>query len=232
MRRDKGQLVCEHLENISRSTLEAHQDIVRDLIHGRHGIYALFKRSKLYYAGLASDLRVRLKQHLSDRHANTWDRFSIYLTVGDDHLRDLEALLLRVSTPKGNKQSTRFTRSQDMMRNFKRAIKDKQRTELEFILGGSGSQETKERNEKIEKGRTPALANHVNKVSIIRFRYKDRLYRARVRKDGTISYKGKTYNSPSLAAQAIRRGGINGWYVWQYERAPGDWVLLNELRKK
>jgi hypothetical protein len=37
---------------------------------------------------------------------------------------------------------------------------------------------------------------------------------------------------PSLVgASACKRRSCNGWTFWQYERAPGDWVLLNELRK-
>jgi Restriction Enzyme Adenine Methylase Associated len=43
---------------------------------------------------------------------------------------------------------------------------------------------------------------------------------------------GKEYTSPSLAAAAAcKRKTCNGWTFWQYERAPGDWVPLNALRK-
>ena len=53
-----------------------------------------------------------------------------------------------------------------------------------------------------------------------------------VRKDGSILYKGNTFNSPSLAGRAIKGRANNGWTTWKYERAPGDWVLLDALRKK
>ena len=69
MKSHKGQLVCEHLENISLDALEKHQDIIREYVKGRHGIYALYRNGRLYYVGLASDLRRRLKHHLHDRHA-------------------------------------------------------------------------------------------------------------------------------------------------------------------
>jgi type I restriction-modification system DNA methylase subunit len=40
--------------------------------HGRrHGVYALYRGNRLYYVGLASNLRSRLNTHLRDRHANT-----------------------------------------------------------------------------------------------------------------------------------------------------------------
>lgn len=36
----------------------------------------------------------------------------------------------------------------------------------------------------------------------------------------------------SLAGQAVaKRPGCNGWVFWRYERAPGDWVKLREIRK-
>lgn len=54
------QLVCQQLEGISRNALEKYQTIVREYVRGRQGIYALYKGTKLYYVGLASDLRFRL----------------------------------------------------------------------------------------------------------------------------------------------------------------------------
>lgn len=63
-----------------------------------------------------------------------------------------------------------------------------------------------------------------------------------MRKDGTIVFasvsyrakelKGKVYTSPSLAAVAITGRHWNGWTAWKYERSPGEWVFLDELRGK
>ena len=83
-------LVCEHLEHISRKALEKYQTIIRHYVRNRHGVYALYKRDKLYYVGLASDLQWRLKHHLKDRHRESWDTFSVYITIGDKHLKELE----------------------------------------------------------------------------------------------------------------------------------------------
>jgi hypothetical protein len=45
--------------------------------------------------------------------------------------------------------------------------------------------------------------------------------------------RGGIYTSPSLAgAKACQRTSCNGWTFWQFERAPGDWVQLNELRQR
>src|SRR3990172_512495 len=90
----RTQLVSQHLENISSDLLEKYQDVVRSYVRGRQGISALYRRNKLYYVGLARNLRTRLNQHLRDRHKGGWDRFSVYLTIGDSHLKELESLIL------------------------------------------------------------------------------------------------------------------------------------------
>jgi hypothetical protein len=53
----RTQIVCQHLEYISREALERYQDIIRQYIRGRHGIYALYRKGKLQYVGLASKIR-------------------------------------------------------------------------------------------------------------------------------------------------------------------------------
>lgn len=52
------------------------------------------------------------------------------------------------------------------------------------------------------------------------------------RAQGQIGLQGKIFTSPSIAARAVTKREMNGWVTWQYERAPGDWVILDELRKK
>jgi len=42
----RAQLVCQHLENISREALERHQEIIRQYVRGRQGVYALNRRLK------------------------------------------------------------------------------------------------------------------------------------------------------------------------------------------
>ena len=76
-------LVCQHLEDISRDALEKHQKIIKQYVRRRNGVYALYRKGKLYYVGLAKNLRSRLTHHLRDRHSNAWDRFSVYLTLGE-----------------------------------------------------------------------------------------------------------------------------------------------------
>jgi hypothetical protein len=72
-----AQLVCQHLENISRDALEKYLHTIRRYVIGRQGVHALNRRGKLYYVSLARDLRWRLNAHLKDRLAPHRDRFSI-----------------------------------------------------------------------------------------------------------------------------------------------------------
>jgi hypothetical protein len=78
----------------------------------------------------------------------------------------------------------------------------------------------------------PVLAGYVAKAITLRAKYKKVEYRARVRKNGTIRVGRKVMNSPSLAAEAVVGRAINGWTFWKYERAPGQWVRLAELRRR
>ena len=228
-------LVSQYLENLSGDALQDYQELIRRYIRGRHGIYALYRRSKLYYVGLASNLRSRLKHHLNDRHKGLWDRFSVYLTVGDAHLREMESLLLRISQPRGNRQAGKFHhRCENLRRRFAGDIRREWRSELDHLFGDgedSGAGEVIVAAE--AAGRQPPLAQYLHALGrrTLKAHFKGRTVKARVLRNGQVRHKGKTYNSPSLAAAAAcQRRTCNGWSFWTYERAPGDWVSLTELR--
>src|SRR2546425_7734360 len=82
------QLVIQHLERISGRLLEDAPRCIRQLIRRRCGVYALYRRGKLYYVGLAGNLMGRIEHHLKDRHKGTWDTFSVYLTIRDEHIKE------------------------------------------------------------------------------------------------------------------------------------------------
>ncbi len=42
----RPQLVCQHLENISRKVLEDYKDIIREYVRRRHGVYALYNKQR------------------------------------------------------------------------------------------------------------------------------------------------------------------------------------------
>ncbi|MDD5706587.1 MAG: hypothetical protein PHR35_11725 [Kiritimatiellae bacterium] len=232
----RAHLVCQHLENISRGALEKHQDLIRDYVKRRQGVYALYRRDRLYYVGLATNLRSRLKQHLRDRHGSSWDRFSVYLTIGCDHLQELEALILRTMKPRGNKKKGKLPKSEDLRRRFKRDMKARAMAEIDGCMGVVRTVRRR-RKEAVETGaetdgRSAVLAAYIAGALKLRARFKGKTVRCRVRRDGTLLFGGEAYTSPSLAAAAAcGRKTCNGWTFWQYERAPDDWVTLDTLRR-
>lgn len=233
MSRRRAPLVCQYVENFSSAALEQHADIIREIVGRQHGVYALYRRDKLYYVGLTINLRGRLNSHLKDRHRGLWDRFSIYLTIEDRHLRELESLVVRIAKPKGNRQTGKFARSENLMRMIRRRVKEKQRAEWLELIGREMELIAAEDDE-VSKGgaKKPALAGYVERAMSLRAKYKGKIHKARVRKNGTIRVKRRTFNSPSLAAQAVVGRPCNGWGFWTYERAPGKWVRLRELRRR
>jgi len=217
-RKKTPKLVTQYLEKISREALEKHFDIVRQFMRRRNGVYALFRKGKLYYVGLASDLRHRLKHHLKGRHGERWDAFSVYLTIGDQHMRELESLILRISEPPGNKQLGKFAGAEDIWKKFYRSIGLKQRAERDRIIGVVP-----------EEKEVPRL---IPRAVRIRGKVKSRFIKAKLRPDLTVRWSGKIYKSPSAAARAVRKQNTNGWSFWLFQRSPGDWVPIDELRNR
>lgn len=223
-------LVMQHADLMSRRILEEHQEVVREYVKGKVGVYALYRKSRLYYVGLASNLRSRLKAHLRDRHGDAWDSFSIYLTTTNDHLRELEALVLRITMPKGNRSKTKFAKSQDLRSYFKRVVADGHKQELQALFGPT-AEESRRGRQAPPKGKAPALAPYITKRTKIRWTLKGVKYGAVVQPDGRIRFKGKVFNSPSVAAKYVAKRSVGGWHAWQYEVAPGQWERIDSLRK-
>jgi flagellar biosynthesis chaperone FliJ len=67
-------------------------------------------------------MMTRIAAHLKDRHKGLWDHFSIYLTPDGSHMRELEALVLRIVRPTGNSVSGTFRGATDLYRSLHRAM--------------------------------------------------------------------------------------------------------------
>ena len=226
-RRKREALVHQHLENVSRDLLETHTELVREFIGRNAGIYALYRKGKLYYVGLATALRGRLRAHVKNRHGNSWDSFSIYLTIKDQHLREIEALLLRIANPPGAKQRGKLAQSRDMRKRIAQAIRRKQRSEVSSLF--SPRSRAAKLAQKI--GVDSDLVRLLPQGARIRGTLKDKVFRATVRPNGTIRFGGVTYKSLSLAAHAAIKRPTNGWWFWQIERGRRNWIRLTKIRK-
>lgn len=210
-------LVTQYLERIDRSAISEYREVIRRMVHWREGIYVLYQGDTPYYVGLASNLQSRLKSHLKDHHSKSWDTFSVYLTVGDKHLRELEALILRTVKPDGNKQKGKFRKAENLRGTFKRMVRNIHDLKLAALMGRPTYPEEVE--EKLLKN-----------ARTLRASYKSKTYAAKWRRDNRIRFRGRLYDSPSAAAVAVLKRPANGWTFWHFERAPGDWVPINVLR--
>jgi Restriction Enzyme Adenine Methylase Associated/Protein of unknown function (DUF2924) len=230
-RRRRDALVYAHLEHVSRDLLERHPDVVRDFIGRNAGVYALYRRNQLYYVGLANALRHRLKAHVKNRHGDSWDSFSIYLTIKDQHLREIEALMLRLAKPSGARQRGRLAQSRDLKRSITRAIRQKQNNEVSSLFVRANLVRAVEERKPTKSAADPALIRLLPGGAKLMATYKGKQYRARVRRDGRVRFNGQFYPSLSQAAKSIVKRSCNGWWFWKVEKGKGNWVRLSRARR-
>ena len=125
-------LVAAHVKGLSIAAIQNHLKTFREFIgHRKSGIYVLRKGQDVYYVGLASSVRSRLTDHLKDHHRRKWDKFDLYIIQKNKvkYLKELEALLIRVAKPSGNKTCPNFKRHKNITKQFKRAL-DKETANL------------------------------------------------------------------------------------------------------
>jgi hypothetical protein len=225
----KKQLVLAHLERVSWEIMERHPKVLQSQIRGRSGVYALYKKDRLYYAGLASNLSARLKQHLRDRLRGSWDRFSVYLTVRDDHMKELESLILRIAKPSGNRTGGKFSKSKDLRRDLNRLMANEDANRRALLMGGKMAQRRQQL--RTRKEGIGALQGLLERRRELRGWHKGYEYRAGLRRDGTIKYGTEVFTSPFAAATAAIGLRRNGWAFWHYRNPEGEWVPLQTLKK-
>jgi hypothetical protein len=119
-------LVLSHLNGIKRALLEGEKrpaflEFLKRTDH-RRGLYTLYGSDRrLHYAGKASDLPRRLGQHLSDRHAESWDEMALFFLSNSADIAELEGLLVAAAHPPGNKQRPRI--GTDMRKGLTRFLR-------------------------------------------------------------------------------------------------------------
>lgn len=230
-------LVHGHLERISSQVFDQYHGQITELVKNHHGVYALYKKNRLYYVGLATNLRSRIKHHLKDRHSLKWDSFSLYLIRKVDYLKELESLVLHIAEPKGNSVRGRFAQSKNLIHELKRLMIERDRQQWDTILFSGSSRLNRKvkskrtRKRKVANSRVPSLKGIFKSGTKLIGRYKGVEYIATVDKDGRVRLNGKIFNSPSLAGISIMGRTLNGWHFWRFEKG-GEWVKLDEARKK
>ncbi len=200
------------------------------MISGHAGIYALYSKDRLYNVGLASNLMGRLNTHLKDRHRGAWDKFNVYLTPTNDHIKELESLILRIARPKGNRVSGKFAGSTDLYRTLNNALSTFDADHRARLLGGHVADNRRKAKAKKYLG-ARALAGVREKSIRLRAEFKGIKYRALLRPDGTILFQRHAYDSPSAAGRVVIERSCNGWTFWKFQNKDKEWVPLSNMRK-
>ncbi len=236
-KRKSRSIVTGYLEKISSKVFDEYRKQITELIKGNYGVYALYRREKLYYIGLASDFKKRLNYHLKDHHKGKWTHFSLYIIRKTDHIREIEAILLRIADPTGNYQKGKLKGSRNLRPTLKRIMSEDSKRVIDEILGQVDKPvkraKAKTRRKKTIEGDRP-LKGLLRGWQRIYATYKGKEYKAKVRPNGMIEMipGRQLYDSPSAAALAIiQKGQRNGWIFWKYKNEKGELVMLKELRK-
>ena len=222
-------IVQGYFERMDGGVLGDYATTVKSVIHGHAGVYALYKGDRLYYVGLARNLMGRVKAHLKDRHARKWDKFSVYLTVDNDLIRPLEALVLRIVNPEGNRVKGKLKGAKDIGRSLNTMMADYDADRRARLLGGHVARRRRRTNLGARRG-SLGLAGLLDRRLVLVGTYRGEKYRASLRKDGRIQYGGEIYSSPTMAARAVVGRAVSGWKFWKFRKGRGNWVELQELR--
>jgi hypothetical protein len=227
-KRQKKPLATSKLEMVSKEAFRQHYDLITKLIGNSPGVYALYDNDELYYVGKSIDLRTRVKQHLRDRHLASWTHFSLYLARKEEHIHEIETLLIRIANPRGNRAKPKGKAAGSLYKELKAMVIRKQKQEIEVLFGA-------------KKAKVERVATHIGKATLkgivktkasLYKNYKGKDYKAVLETSGQIRLMGKNYSSATGAAKAITQGPVNGLVFWNIEDLNGDWIKLGTFISK
>ncbi len=228
-------IISGYLERVNARIFDKFRKEITEMIKGHQGIYALYRKNTLYYVGLASNLRNRIKHHLNDRHGGKWTHFSLYIIRKTDHIKELESLILRIADPTGNAQRGKLRTTNNLLPKLKAQVKRKVKEELDDLF--KRQRKTKKKTRKkattstsLRKAKKP-LAGYFAKRTRLYGTHKGAECKAWVFKSGTVRFDGQLYKSPSAAGAAACGRATNGWAFWKFKNENGEPVKLNTLRK-
>lgn len=224
-RKTRRSLLKGDLEQISSKVFDTYHDEITELIGRSHGVYALYLQGRLYYVGLAKNLRRRVKQHLRDKHAKKWDAFSLYLIENVNYLKELESLIVHIAEPQGNVSRGRFANSESLIDRLRDKMEERDKRNRELILSGDRQERPRRssvdrhrrlKNKKYRGKGKPKLKGLLPANTILRVTYKGNVRKAKVDAEGHIVIDGRIFDSPSLAGNFVRGGkSTNGWTFWR-----------------
>jgi hypothetical protein len=176
-------LTKSKLEMVSKEAFRQHYDLIAKLVGNSPGIYALYDDDELYYVGKSIELRKRVKQHLRDRHLASWSHFSLYLADNEEHINEIESLVIRIAYPKGNRVRPKGRAGGQLITKLKLMVKQKQKEELERLFG-TGKGLKQKATSATRKGSLKGIVR--TKAPLFRT-YKGKEYKAILETNGRIS---------------------------------------------
>jgi len=227
-------IVAGFVEKVNARIFDRYQKEITGMIRGYQGLYALYKKDKLYYVGLASNLKGRIKHHLSNKHKGKWTHFSLYIIRRAGHIKELESLLLRIAYPEGNSQKGKLKNSKNLLPVLRRQVKQKIQQEFQDIFDEIYGHKEKKIKTKIKREGERPLKGLLRDYQRIYASYKGQKYKAKVLPNGIIKMipSGQLFDSPSAAGTAIiEKGAVDGWYFWKYKDKDGNLKYIQELRR-
>jgi hypothetical protein len=114
----KGALIKGMSKRLPSKILDSpvFEERLGEIMKGCSGIYALYRKNRLYYVGLTTNLLDRINWHQKDRHAGKWDHFVTFRIKRVDYLKDIETLITRIVDTPGNRRKGKVPRDADMNR--------------------------------------------------------------------------------------------------------------------
>ena len=181
-----------------------------------------------------------MKQHIRDKPAGHWNRFSLYLVRRVDLIKEIEALLLRIADPTGNRRGGRLRRAVNLEPQLRRKMQEHHRAEMKEMfsqtvpsrrVSAAASPRKRPHCKKNGRKNKPSLSlkNLFRSYKRLYATHKNKEYKAIVRPSGAIKFAGRLYESPSAAAKAVTKKPANGWTFWRV-RMDGELVQLRRLR--
>ena len=221
-----------HLEKIGSNVFDSYSSVIKELIKGNQGIYALYKKDHLYYVGLASNLKNRINAHNKDKHQGKWTHFSLYIIRNEEHIKEIESLVLRIAYPKGNSVKGKLNHSNDLRPLLKSKLKAQWEKQYGDIIGSVKKKEAlKKAIVKVGKDQR-SMKGLFKGGKVIYVNYNGKDYKAWVYRNGRIKFNGELFDSPSTAGASIKKGkSTNGWRFWKYKDENGKLVYIDNLRK-
>jgi hypothetical protein len=142
-----------------------------------------------------------VRQHLRDRHLASWRHFSRHLTRREEHIHEIESLLVRIAKPKGNRVVPHGKSAGALLKQLKARIQQQQKNELAELLS---SREPTRRSPQTNASKHPnTLVGLVDKRVPIFRTYKGKEYKAFLDPKGIITLGGEKYSLLTGAARSL-----------------------------